>query len=104
MINIFKKLFGTAPAVNFKALTQNGAVVIDVRTAGEFKTGHVENALNMPLESIGRQLLIIKKMNKPVIAVCRSGNRSGIAVKILKNIGVEAYNGGAWNNFKKKVA
>jgi phage shock protein E len=103
MINILKKIFGAAPAVNFKALTQSGAVVIDVRTAEEFKTGHMENAVNIPLDSIGRQLLIIKKMNKPVIAVCRSGNRSGMAVQILKNIGVEAYNGGAWNNFKKKV-
>jgi phage shock protein E len=69
MINILKKIFGAARAVNFKALTQNGAVVIDVRAAEEFKTGHMENAVNIPLDSIGRQLLIIKKMNKPVIAV-----------------------------------
>jgi phage shock protein E len=104
MIKILKKIFGTTPAVNFKALIQNGAVVIDVRTAEEFKTGHVKNAVNIPLDSIARQLLIIKKMNKPVIAVCRSGNRSGMAVKILKNISVEAYNGGAWDNFQQKVA
>jgi phage shock protein E len=104
MLKLIKKIFAASQAVNFKQLTQNGAVVIDVRTAEEFKTGHVNNAVNIPLDSIGRQLLIIKKMNKPVIAVCRSGNRSGMAVKILKNIGVEAYNGGAWNSLKNKIA
>jgi phage shock protein E len=100
MLKLIKKIFSSSPGINFKQLTQNGAVVIDVRTAEEFKTGHVNNAVNIPLDSIGRQLLIIKKMNKPVIAVCRSG----MAVKILKNIGVEAYNGGAWNSLKNKIA
>jgi phage shock protein E len=104
MTSIFNKFFGIAANVNFKELTQKGAVIIDVRTADEFKTGHVKDAVNIPLDSINRQLLLIKKMNKPVIAVCRSGNRSGTAVSILKNIGVEAYNGGAWDSLQKKIA
>ena len=104
MLNILKKIFGVGQSVNFKDLTEKGAVVVDVRTVAEFKTGHIKNAVNVPLDKISTQLSLIKKINKPVIAVCRSGGRSGIAVNILKKAGIEAYNGGAWDMLKRKIA
>lgn len=103
MLSILKKLFDAGPSVNFKELTKKGAVIVDVRTAAEFKTGHINDAINVPLDTISRQLPMIKKINKPVIAVCRSGNRSGIAVSVLKNAGIVAYNGGAWELLKRKI-
>lgn len=104
MLNFLKKLFGTAASVNVKELTGKGAVIFDVRTEAEFKTGHIKDAVNIPLERIGRQLHVIRKINKPVIAVCRSGNRRGIAANILKKAGIEAYNGGAWDQLQKKIS
>jgi hypothetical protein len=41
---------------------------------------------------------------RPVITVCRSGTRSGVAKGILKSAGVEIYNGGAWTSLKNKIA
>ena len=103
MMNILKTLWGVGPSVNFKELTEKGAVIVDVRTVTEFKTGHIKDAVNVPLDTISNQLNRIKKINKPVIAVCRSGNRSGVAVNILKKAGMEAYNGGAWAILKRKI-
>ena len=104
MLNILKKLFGSSSTVNYKELMEKRVVIVDVRTVEEFKTGHIKDALNVPLDTISKQLPLIKKINKPVIAVCRSGLRSGVAVNILKNAGIEAYNGGAWDVLKRKIA
>jgi phage shock protein E len=51
-------------------------------------------ALNIPLNELKLKSDLIRKWNKPVITVCRSGNRSGIAKGILKATGIDAYNGG----------
>jgi apurinic endonuclease APN1 len=45
----------------------------------------------------------IKKLNKPVIACCRSGMRSGQATSILKQNGIECINGGGWNSLAQKL-
>ena len=104
MLNVLKKFFGAGPSVNYKELTEKRAVIVDVRTVEEFKTGHIKNSINVPLDTISTRLPMIKKIDKPVIVVCRSGLRSGVAVDILKNSGIEAYNGGAWNVLKNKIA
>lgn len=103
MLTLLKKVFGSNQPVNFKELTEKGAVIVDVRTVAEFKTGHLKDAVNMPLDTISGQLQKIKKINKPVITVCRSGSRSGVATNILKKEGIEAYNGGAWDILKRKI-
>lgn len=70
--------------------------IIDVRTPEEFAGGHVADAINIPLHELPQRLDEIKKMKQPIVAYCRSGNRSGMAVAILKQHGLtEAYNGGA---------
>lgn len=102
MINFIKKLFG--PGTDFKALQQQGAVIIDVRTAGEFSGGHIKGAINIPVDSIRSKINDIKKKGKPVITCCASGMRSGSATSILKQAGVEAYNGGSWMSLQNKMA
>jgi rhodanese-related sulfurtransferase len=76
-----------------KNALQNGAKVIDVRTTGEFKGGHYDGAVNIPLDKISASLKQIKGYNKPIVVYCASGMRSGAAARILKSNGVEAYNG-----------
>ena len=80
------------------AYAQKGAVIIDVRTSGEFKSGHGKNSKNIPLDQIGKETSKIKAMNKPVIVCCRSGARSGQAAGILKGAGIDVINGGPWQN------
>ncbi len=102
MFNFIKKLFG--PGTDFKALQQQGAVIIDVRTAGEFNGGHIKGAINIPVDSIRSKINDIKKKGKPVITCCASGMRSGSATSMLKQAGIEAYNGGSWISLQNKMA
>ena len=101
MFSFLKKLFG--PGTDFKALKENGAIIIDVRSPQEFDHGHIQGSKNIPLDKIQREIKLIKNMNKPIITVCKSGARSGMAKNILKNAGVEVYNGGPWNVLVGKI-
>ncbi len=82
---------------------KGGAVVIDVRTVEEFKEGHVKGSKNIVLNTIPGRVKEIKAMNKKVIAVCRSGARSGQATSFLKQQGIDVINGGPWQNVDKFV-
>lgn len=95
---LLHKLLGTSSTEQLQEFKNRGAVVIDVRTPGEFASGHSKGAKNIPLDKISAQVTAIKKMNKPVIVCCRSGARSGQAASILKNAGIEVVNAGAWQN------
>jgi phage shock protein E len=86
-----------------EAYLKEGAVVIDVRTVEEFEGGHVSGSKNIVLNSIPGKVAEIKKMNKKVIAVCRSGARSGQATSFLKQQGIDVINGGPWQNVDKFV-
>ncbi|PWA04949.1 rhodanese-like domain-containing protein [Flavobacterium psychrotolerans] len=80
-----------------------GAVIIDVRSPGEFSGGHIKGAKNIPLDTIGSKINEIKKLNKPVIACCASGMRSAQATSILKQNGIEVINGGGWQSLNSKL-
>ena len=69
----------------------------------EFGTGHVKGSKNIVLNSIPGKVAEIKKMNKKIIAVCRSGARSGQATSFLKQQGIDVINGGPWQNVAKFV-
>jgi rhodanese-related sulfurtransferase len=102
MLGFLKKLFGGA-SVNYKELVSKGAIIVDVRSAGEYKAGHIPGSKNFPLDNIRSKVEDLKKLNKPVITVCRSGTRSGIAKGLLKSAGIEVYNGGPWTSLKSKL-
>ena len=71
------------------------ATIVDVRTKDEFTSGHFPGAINIPLEEVHKRIHEFDSLSKPIVAYCRSGNRSQIAVAILKQSGVkEAINGG----------
>jgi len=101
MFSFFKNLFG--PGTDYKLLVQNGAVIIDVRSPQEFDNGHIKGSKNIPVNIIQRELNTIKKMGKPIITVCQSGARSGMAKGILKSAGIEVYNGGSWFGLRSKI-
>ncbi len=82
---------------------QRGAVIIDVRTSGEYSQGAIPGSKNIPLQNINSQIKEIKKLNKPVITCCASGMRSGNAAAILKSNGIEAMNGGGWTSLSSNL-
>lgn len=78
------------------------ATFLDVRTPQEFAEGAYPDAINIPLNEVSLRLNEIKKMKQPIIAYCRSGNRSGMAVSLLKQIGLtEVYNGGGLSDLSQ---
>jgi Rhodanese-related sulfurtransferase len=83
--------------LDYTKLMGRGALIIDVRTPQEFAEGKVENSVNIPLSDIMNHLKKIKEQNKPVITCCRSGARSEKAKTTFISEGIEAYNGGSWN-------
>ena len=73
----------------------NNASVIDVRTPEEYEGGHYHGAVNIPLNELPHRLDELEEMKKPIVAYCRSGARSSMAVSILKQNGLnEVYNAG----------
>ena len=78
-------------------LKKNGAIFVDVRSAGEFANGNAPGTINIPLQELGSRLGEIPKTS-PVVLCCASGTRSGMASLMLKTRGYQkVYNIGTWN-------
>ena len=81
---------GLSPVEATLLINRENAVVLDVRDAAEFATGHIPNARNVPLAELdGRIGELNKFKNKPVVLVCQSGSRSGKALAALTKAGFE---------------
>lgn len=101
MIQLLKNIFGIGPKVDLGELVAKGAVILDVRTKGEYQGGHVKGSINIPLNVLNGNLSKLKK-DKPVITCCASGMRSASAKGILKSNGFsEVHNGGSWMNLRR---
>lgn len=71
--------------------------VIDVRTPAEFAGGHVEGAINIPVNIIHQHIEEIKAINQPIVLCCASGGRSFSAYQFLKENGItNLSDGGPW--------
>ena len=103
MFKIIERLFGGGKDEEIAELIGKGAVIIDVRTPFEYNRGHAPGSVNIPLDAIEKYLKKIKKNNQPVITCCRSGARSGVAASTLKANGVDAFNGGSWQNVQRSA-
>ena len=69
-------------------ISEPGVVVLDVRTAGEFAEGHLENAINIDVEGGQFDAGIAQLDKTKTYAVyCRSGRRSGVAVGKMSEAG-----------------
>ena len=101
MLNTLKKILGMGPSVDLGELIRNGAVILDVRTKGEYQSGHVKGSVNIPLDQLTSNMNKLDK-SKPIITCCASGMRSGSAKSVLQNRGfTEVYNGGSWQNVNR---
>ena len=88
---------------SIKDFVTKGAVIIDVRTVGEFREGHIKGSKNIPLDTISSKVNDIKKLDKPVIVCCRSGMRSAQAASILKSAEIDVINVGGWQSLESKL-
>ena len=64
------------------------AVLIDVRSIGEFNSGHIEGAVCLPLDRIQHDIVsVVPDKGAPLLLYCRSGARSGRACEIVSQLG-----------------
>ena len=95
LFNLFRKKNMTNEIQEY---LDKDAVVLDVRTLAEWNEGHSDVAKHIVLTVVPLNVEEIKSWNKPVIAVCKSGGRSGQAMQFLASHGIDVINGGPWQN------
>ncbi len=104
MANFLSNLLGIQPKTDYAELVKQGAVIIDVRTKGEFQSGHIKGAINIPLDTLQNNFSKLGK-DKCIICCCASGMRSSSAKSILKSNGYsQVYNGGSWMSLQNKIS
>ncbi|MGA9779477.1 MAG: rhodanese-like domain-containing protein [Limisphaerales bacterium] len=82
------KRLGLVSAEVARKHLEAGALVVDVRTAGEFQSGHLSNAVNIPLGELQSGLpRLVSDKNRVLLLHCLSGTRSGFARRALKSMG-----------------
>lgn len=104
MINAIKSLLGMSPKTDYSDLIKQGAIILDVRSKGEFSSGHVKGSINIPVDQLNNNLAKLKDKNKCIVCCCASGMRSGSAKRILQSKGYNAvYNAGSWQSLQNKL-
>ena len=97
-MGLLQLLFGGSNTSQINQFKSDGAIILDVRTSTEFKSGNYTTSINIPLDSISTDLEKIKSWKKPIILVCKSGVRASLATRQLKKAGIECINAGSWKN------
>ncbi len=72
-----------------RALVEQGALLLDVRTPSEFQEGHVPRAMNIPVQELAARLHEVGPTRRPVVVYCRSGGRSAVATDLLTKAGYQ---------------
>ncbi|MFO0563156.1 MAG: rhodanese-like domain-containing protein [Polyangiales bacterium] len=70
-------------AIEARRALASGAVLLDVRTRGEFHEGHLPHAVNIPLQELPVRIDEVRRRARAVVVYCRSGNRSSEAAQLL---------------------
>jgi phage shock protein E len=89
-----------------KKLISSGATVIDVRTADEYADGHVQSAMNIPVQDLPARLAEVEKLvagdkTKPVVVYCSAGKRAAKAKTALEGAGyTNVVNGGGYDDLQ----
>ncbi len=102
-------LLGCAASESTKegtALPVSDAVlVIDVRTTEEYNSGHIAGAVHIPYEVVGDEIAALSTdKERDIVLYCRSGRRSGIALKTLQDMGyTHVVNAGGIDEYRKNL-
>jgi rhodanese-related sulfurtransferase len=79
------------PVAVTQLLSHEDAVLIDVREDNEFDNGHIASAIHIPLKQLKDRIGELEKYkDRPLVAYCRSGSRSGSAGNQLRKAGFES--------------
>lgn len=103
MIDVIKRMLGIK-TVDYAQLVKAGAIIVDVRSKGEYNGGHIKGSINIPLDQLKNNLSRLPDKQKAIITCCASGMRSGMAKTILTSNGYQSvFNGGGWISLTNKI-
>lgn len=107
-MSFLSKIFGSrsVDVAGANRMLADGAILVDVRSAREFKDGHAPVARNIPLDSLDRRTGTLSAQT-PIVTICHSGVRSAQAARLLSGKGfqVSSLRGGmiAWKRAGGRV-
>lgn len=81
---------------------KNGALIVDVRTPEEFKVKHIVGAINLPIEEIMKNNINLKK-DKEIVVYCRTGSRSRVSAKVLREQGWSVYDVATQSDWERDI-
>ena len=96
----------SAPAQDLSFNGTRPALIVDVRSAQEYASGHIDGAVNIPYDEIGQRVPSLKGIGKDsaILVYCRSGRRSAIARATLEQQGFKhILDGGAIDALAPKL-
>lgn len=102
-ISTLKSIVGLGPKIDFKNLLNKGALLVDVRSENEFASGHLKNAINIPVDKLSTNLHLLPNKDLPIITYCASGIRSSMGKRILAKHGYKTHNGGGYTALQQKL-
>lgn len=82
-----------------RKLVAEGALLLDVRTPGEYAAGHVDGAVNIPVQELGARIREVGPTSRKVVVYCRSGARSASATGMLRVAGYDVTDVGGMSNY-----
>lgn len=100
----FRGFADISPLDATRLINHEDALMLDIREDREYREGHIVNARHIPVSALGSRIKELEKFKgKPIIAYCRTGQRSAQACAMLRKHGFEpVYNLGggimAWQN------
>lgn len=92
----FTRTLSSPPSAAAPSLDSAAERLIDVRSAGEYAGGHIDGALNLPLDRLAQDVArTVPDRGTPLLLYCQSGMRSGMACQALQQMGyTQVRNGG----------
>jgi phage shock protein E len=103
MFESLKKIFRSVKT-DYTQLMSEGAIILDVRSHGEYVSGHIDGSINIPVNKLSENLNKLKSKNKPIITCCASGMRSASAKGLLESKGyTKVFNAGSWQSLNRKL-
>lgn len=77
-------------------LHHHTGTIVDVRSSEEFTLAHCLEAHSLPIDELDLRINELRTLPEPLILCCASGNRSGMAERRLKALGIACMNAGSW--------
>ena len=81
---------------------ESGAMIIDVRSIKEYNKGHIEGSVNIPIAYVDKMYNSLPR-DKELVVYCRTGSRSAIAARLLREQGWTVHDVETQEDWERKI-